>query len=304
VTSEICITLVDAKCFHFIFQNLTNQYANSPKAGFLVYLSFIISLDSAVNRTAIPLEDRISIERCRTYSAEYEFRLDSSDQVTIMCGIPKDHAYKAVSYVWEGVSSLALECRNCSTTIHVPIRDSHKLRHLMDFVRGGSTVWLDALSIDQDDDQDKAHQLPKMGTIFHQAATVSVFMPESDKEAYDRLRQLGITADAIIKRHKDYGMFAEEHTQESTVDLEALSNLADDFSEQVIRWERNLHKGKYWRRAWTLQEWAMASEIEISYEAVPANEKLVNIKKVIVLAATNLSLEANKGQNTSKHGGT
>jgi hypothetical protein len=140
-----------------------------------------------------------------------------------------------------------------------------------------------------------------MGTIFQQAATVSVFLPASDKEAYDWLGELAITADAIIKRHKDYGMFAEEHTGESTVDLETLSNLVDDFSEQVIRWEQNVHKWKYWRRAWTLQEWAMASEIETSYEAAPGNEKLVNIKKVIVLAATTIcrwkQIKAKRSEN-------
>jgi hypothetical protein len=104
-----------------------------------------MTIDSEADRTAIVREDRISIEGCRTCSAEYKFRLDSGDDVTFVCGIPKDHAYKAVSYVWEEVSSLALECRNCSAIVRVPMRDSHKFRHLMDFVRGGSTIWLDAL---------------------------------------------------------------------------------------------------------------------------------------------------------------
>src|SRR5436853_4819801 len=113
-------------------------------------------------------------------------------------------------------------CRNCSAAVSVPMRDSQKFHHLMDFVRGGSTIWLDALSIDQDDDQDKAHQLPNMGTIFLEAATVSVFLPASDKEAYDRLRKLGITADAIVKRHKDYGMLAKEHARISTADFGTL----------------------------------------------------------------------------------
>jgi hypothetical protein len=245
-----------------------------------------MAVDSRADRTAIVREDRISVEGCRTCSAEYKFRLESGEIVTIMCGIPKDHAYKAVSYVWEEVSPLALECRNCSATICVPMRDSQKFRHLMDFVRGGSIIWLDALSIDQDDDQDKAHQLPNMGTTFRQATKVSVFLPASDKDAYDRLRQLGITADVIIKRHKDYGMSGEEHARKSAVDLETLRELADDFSEQIIEWEHNVHEWKYWRRAWTLQEWAMASEIEVSYEAAPGSEKLVDLKNVIVLAAT------------------
>jgi hypothetical protein len=261
-----------------------------------------MTIDSRADRTATAQEDRIFIERCRICSAEYKFRFDSGEDVTIVCGIPKDHAYKAVSYVWEEVSSLVLECRHCSATVSVPMRDSHKFHHLMDFVRGGSTIWLDALSIDQDDDQDKAHQLPNMGTIFREAATVSVFLPALDKEAYDRLRQLGITADAIVKRHKDYGMLAEEHARISTADLETLGKLADDFSEQIIEWARNVHKWKYWRRAWTLQEWAMASEIEISYEAAPGNEKLVNIKNVIVLAATAMcrwkQITAKRSENT------
>ena len=69
-----------------------------------------------------------------------------------------------------------------------------------------SAIWLDAMSIDQNDPKDKAAQLFVVGDIYRNAETVSVLSPNSDQEAYRRLTQFGIIADAIFKRSEVYGM--------------------------------------------------------------------------------------------------
>ena len=66
---------------------------------------------------------------------------------------------------------------------------------------------------------------------------------------------------------------------------EILMKFADDYWTQMRNWVANIHKWNYWRRAWTFQEWAMASEIEISLESAKESERLVNIKNVIVMAS-------------------
>lgn len=229
----------------------------------------------------------VYVECCRKCNAKYQFKLGSGDIVTVLCGRPIKEKYKAVSYLWETTADLPLKCRNCSVMTTIPMRDASKLWRLMNFVRGGSTIWLDAMSIDQTDPQDKAAQLFFMGDIYRNAQIVSVLLPTSDKEAYQILTQLGTTADAIVKRSAAFGLpsnngpgsFATEQT-------EFLKKIADDYLAQMRNWTASIHKWSYWRRAWTFQEWTMASEIEISLESATASECLVNIKNAIVMAST------------------
>jgi Heterokaryon incompatibility protein (HET) len=231
--------------------------------------------------------DPVIIECCRKCNSSYQFKLESTEIVTVLCGRPIDQKYKAVSYLWERISDLPLKCRRCSVMTTIPMRDASKLWRIMTFVGGGSVIWLDAMSIDQNDPEDKAAQLLVMGDIYRNAETVSVLLPDSDEEAYRKLVQLRVTADAIVKRSEafqvspsnDPGSIATEQT-------EVLNKLADDYWTQMRDWTANIHKWNYWRRAWTFQEWAMAPEIEISWESAREKEYLVNIKNDIVMAST------------------
>ena len=231
--------------------------------------------------------DFVFVECCRKCSSRYQFKLENGEIVTVLCGRPIEPKYKAVSYLWETTSDLPLKCQRCSVVTTIPMRDAGKLWRIMSFVGRGSAIWLDAMSIDQNDPEDKAAQLFVMGDIYRNAETVSVLLPNSDEEAYRKLTQLGVTADAIVKKSEAYGMpsnnipgsVAPEHT-------EILGKLADEYWTKIRDWTASIHKWNYWRRAWTFQEWAMASEIEISWESAKENECLINIKNGIVMAST------------------
>jgi hypothetical protein len=232
--------------------------------------------------SALPPEqglEHVFVESCRKCSFEYKFKLRNGKPVIVLCGRPDRGVgkYKALSYVWEDTTNVLLKCHKCLESTEVQMRDASKLRAIMEFLRGGSRVWIDALSIDQSDPKDKAVQLPVMGDIYRHAEVVSVFLLEADSEAYEMLKRLSIVYAEIVKR---YDAFAAGQTTEN------LSHLADDFSANVRAWMGSLYQWRYWRRAWTFQEWAMAREIEISYENAPGNEGLANIKKVIVEAST------------------
>lgn len=54
----------------------------------------------------------------------------------------------------------------------------------------GSTIWVDNMSIDQNDDADVAAQVAVMGDICGKAECVSVLLPESDKEAFETITNL------------------------------------------------------------------------------------------------------------------
>jgi hypothetical protein len=242
--------------------------------------------DTPSTRSGGHKNNSVFVECCRKCSARYEFKLNDGEIVTVLCGRPIEQSYKAVSYLWEITSDLPLKCRRCSVVTTIPMRDASKLWRIMNFVRGGSAIWLDAMSIDQTDPKDKAAQLFVMGDIYRNAETVSVLLPNSDREAYRRLTQFGIIADAIFKRSEAYGMPSSNGPGSiATERPEILMKLADDYWAQMGNWVANIHKWNYWRRAWTFQEWAMASEIEISWESAKESERLVNIKNVIVMAS-------------------
>jgi hypothetical protein len=153
-------------------------------------------------------ENPISIERCRSCASKYEFRLASGATATVFCGRPHiDQPYKAISYVWETEwppQKVALKCLRCAMIKNIPMRDVKKLGALTACMKGNVPVWLDAMSIDQDDDDDKSDQLAVMGNIYKQATAVSVLLPMNDEGAYQRLKALGIAADGIVKRKDEF----------------------------------------------------------------------------------------------------
>jgi hypothetical protein len=221
--------------------------------------------------------DLIPVECCRACAYRYEFKLLNNEIVTVLCGRPQDVLYKAVSYLWEDYISLPLRCRNCSSIKRIPMRDSRKLWKLLSFARGGSKIWLDSMSIDQDDPKDLSAQLMVMGDIYRKAETVSVFLPFSDEGAYERLKELAITSDAVVKCH---------NTPTNSEYKEQLARLAGKYLELFSQWTEDVEKWKYWSRAWTFQEWTMATDIEITWEGAKNNEGVKNIKNLIVMASS------------------
>jgi hypothetical protein len=222
--------------------------------------------------------ESITVECCRACSFRYDFRLPNHQIVTVLCGRPIDVPYKAVSYLWEDTSKwLPLVCLKCSHIKAIPMRDSTKLWGILNFVRGGSKIWLDAMSIDQDDPKDLATQLMHMGDIYQRAQCVSVFLPREDSEAFEIVKDLAVTSDTILRSW---------NTETLSSNNENFAALADQYLKVFERWTEGVNGWKYWSRAWTFQEWSMAAEIEIMYERSDNNEGAKNIKEVIVSASS------------------
>ena len=233
------------------------------------------------------IENTIFVETCRACTSCYTFRLAPEVTVIVLCGRPPPSTiYKAVSYVWERDESdfVDLHCQKCQVLKKVPVRDADKLRRILKFVSTNSscTIWLDALSIDQDDPNDKKAQLGIMGDIYLKSQIVSILLPRGDENAYVMLRDLGVLSQAIINRRQP---FAADSTNTSDP---AFTELAEAYTASMDMWISNLIKWKYWQRAWTFQEWTMASEVEIACEMPPHNEILKSIKNIIAMAATQI----------------
>jgi hypothetical protein len=233
--------------------------------------------------------ETVLVECCRGCEFKYNFKLENHEIATVLCGEPEAGVqYKAVSYLWEDVSrGVHLSCRACSRVKWIPMRDSKKLLEILNFVRGGCNVWLDAMSIDQDDPEDKKAQIMIMGYIYRQAETASVFLPQSDNEAYERLKELASTSNTIVQCLGDVTINTVENRMATDPNFGAsMLALAPAFSISLAEFEKITSKWLYGSRAWTFQEWARAAEIEITYEGIYNNGVIQNIKNLIVMAST------------------
>lgn len=236
--------------------------------------------------------DVIYVEKCRNCSSAYEFELSHNIKVSVICGRPSEsEKYKAVSYLWQRQNDerINLICRHCMAEKLVPMRDTTKLSKILGLVSGQTkscNIWLDALSIDQDNIEDKNAQLRIMGEIYRHADVVSVLLPVGDEEAYSKLKDLASIAQEVVDFEKS-SKVVETGVVKSEAQLDLLSNL---YSDRLGSWMKHLHRWLYFRRAWTFQEWTMASELEITCEASSHKEIMYEIKNIILMAGTVIGL--------------
>ena len=87
--------------------------------------------------------------------------------------------YEALSYVW-GIDppSSTIVCNGQRLSIRPELSYALVRLRLKDTTR---IIWADALCINQDNSQEKSHQVPLMGKIFSQASKVNVWLGRSDK---------------------------------------------------------------------------------------------------------------------------
>ncbi len=78
-------------------------------------------------------------------------------------------------------------CQKCSADHGIRIRSRSTFDNITSLAGPGSTIWMDNMSINQNDPADVAAQVAVMGEIYGRAECVSVLLPESDEEAYDTI---------------------------------------------------------------------------------------------------------------------
>jgi len=211
-------------------------------------------------------------QKCRNCCDNFIFNLRDGDVVTIISGIPKQDAgpYKTLSYVWGSLplNPLSIPCLNCSLITLVPMISAQRFRNLMELGGAGNTIWLDALSIDQQDPSDIARCVAVMGHIYKNASCVSVLLPKSDKTAYDTFKTLELYAKVILARRFNFLDNSEyEFTNPDTGErTKVLTSVCQDFIRNIVNLAQNLDTFAYFRRAWTFQEWALANDLEVAVE--------------------------------------
>lgn len=134
--------------------------------------------------------------------------------------------YRALSYCW-GDPTVTTEIIINKTPVQVTTNLESALRHLRD--KGYTCFWVDAICINQQDDDEKNQQLVWMGSIYRRAKVVEAWIGEEDNDSD--------------------GVF------------DAISTESFDFANHsnVAKLMRFLER-PYWRRVWVIQELALARQ--------------------------------------------
>ena len=91
-----------------------------------------------------------------------------------------DDEYEAISYVWGNPDdTVDIICNGRSVSITINLRDA--LRQFRD-EKTARRLWADALCINQEDMQEKGHQVQRMGEIYRNARTVLVWLGRDSEE--------------------------------------------------------------------------------------------------------------------------
>ncbi|KAL2066814.1 hypothetical protein VTL71DRAFT_1238 [Oculimacula yallundae] len=221
----------------------------------------------------------INVKTCRECSGDFTYEHPDGD-INIICGVPGDVKYKAISYVWGKITQVTVRCVGCGGASEIPMESQAKFEQLMNVVGGGSAVWLDAISINQQDPRDIATQVAVMGDIYSKADCVSVVLPTSDKEAFQLLENLLGNAEDI---RTSMWLFTQS---DRGPEHESIGRICQSFFANLSAMSRGQTQWLYWQRAWTFQEWALASGLEIQCEGLSAGTpKLTDVKGKILSTA-------------------
>lgn len=136
--------------------------------------------------------------------------------------------YKALSYTWRGSPSRrTISLKGCQFPVTDNLFSILKwLRHPIEFQR----FWIDAICINQDDDQERSHQVSIMRQIYTSAAQLLIWLGDSEEGIESALKTIG-----------------QHELDPPSMDLTSTMECV----ERVLA-------SPWWTRMWTLQEMAVA----------------------------------------------
>lgn len=213
--------------------------------------------------------------------------------------------YEALSYLWGAVD----DSNKCGILVNgapFPVGENLwlALYHLRDKTRV-QTLWIDAISINQKDELEKATQIREMKNIYSQASTVLAWLGTSNEyldEAFDTMEALY----GIIPRSILYGppiVFPlTEHAARDLivrssgfVDAAVMSFRASPFLAEAMC--RIFSVCPYWSRVWIIQEVLLAKDLVICcgdkrfrWEVYSALRPLMHHMLVLALPSRHLQI--------------
>ena len=166
-------------------------------------------------------------------------------------------SYSALSYVWGDP--------NITTRIHVNGRTLRVTTNLYAALlqsrneRFEMLWWVDAICINQQDNDEKSHQIQSMARIYRQAAVVNCWLGAGDANSKRAMRVLGNLAD-LAQSIKIPGLTKENLELSRRDHARTMTELYEPIFSRINVGAGDLASvitflGKpYWRRLWTFQE--------------------------------------------------
>ena len=151
--------------------------------------------------------------------------------------------YDAVSYCWgEDLTSTLIDCDGSDLCIRKSL--SVALPYLADRPKSARPLWIDAICLNQEDNDEKAIHVPLMHEIYKNAMRTIVWLGEPDEDT-----DVALDFMAEVISHLKNGGSSED---------------IDDFSrEQEWKAIREYLRRPWFTRLWALQEFLLSKAIEI-----------------------------------------
>ncbi|TVY83162.1 Heterokaryon incompatibility protein 6 OR allele [Lachnellula suecica] len=157
----------------------------------------------------------------------------------IQSSLSQSPNYEALSYMWGNSAELMAAYDGQSRTLKIKRNLWYALKHLRSPLNE-RILWVDAVCIDQSNNNERVHQIKFMGRIFRMARTVLVWLGTESKGSANALNWIR-RCNAQFQR---YG----RSTQQQTRGWKALAHLCNR---------------DYWKRVWIVQEVVLARRLTI-----------------------------------------
>ncbi|CAI0648756.1 unnamed protein product [Colletotrichum noveboracense] len=165
-----------------------------------------------------------------------------------------DPDFTALSYVWGDATqprSILLQGQNVDVTQNLYCA----LERLAKFSKSQVTkIWIDALCINQADDEEKAHQVQLMGRIYSSARQVLIWLGPEDDASVSALHQLSLLGSTLedLKGRPDYGPSICQGFVKTILEC---SGTSFNFAHICTLFQR-----PWWTRVWVIQEALLAKK--------------------------------------------
>jgi hypothetical protein len=196
--------------------------------------------------------------------------------------------YEAVSYCW-GTEALTEKIHLPSGTLAITKNLATGLRRLRCRDRPRH-LWVDAVCINQQDDEEKGHQVAFMAQIFRNAECVLVWLGEGNAEIHAGIETIRRLADSAWK----YGLSPDQPFFRALELTEILWDKDNGISAALLRLSADIDYTSlnaffaqaWFDRLWIVQEFVLASRVEILN-----CHDLLSYEEVLLAVALGLLLE-------------
>jgi hypothetical protein len=195
-------------------------------------------------------------------------------------------SYTAISYVW---TPKELDANNTYQEVevedvpiivdnqYVSIRPNLEslLRNLQD-PHEDIILWVDALSVNQDDNVEKSIQVPQMTSIYAEAVNTIVWLGPGDESSNTILRDLDVLGQSLCEIHvlEAFANLVKLSNEENIEPYQEASARVDALVENSLHSQeenaldmmsgfQKLCRLPYWQRTWILQEFVVSKNIDI-----------------------------------------